>query len=348
MDLGKSTMVKRKKRGFTLIELLVVIAIIAVLIALLLPAVQQAREAARRTQCRNNLKQIGLAMHNYHDVYNRFPGLLTFGDVVGGSAQCYGWNWGALILPQIDQAPLFNMISQVDQGGVSVDGFPFDLSNSSFPPQSGKTASYYGWSRPIAGYNCPSDTIPNVMAQLDGQGHTSYAANYGNSNYGGLYDSLGLAAEPPPDAAGISTKGMFAQNPLGCSLKDVLDGSSNVIMIGEISGHTVNEIPALPDTSYAWGEWGVLTRHWGSVSRHGRSKPNLYVTGVNGQPRLDRHCFNSAHVGGVHFLFADGSVRFITNNIDADSDYTSTTTTHHNVYGLLMSRDDGLPAGQAN
>lgn len=348
MHLGSTSSRKLRKRGFTLIELLVVIAIIAVLIALLLPAVQQAREAARRTQCRNNLKQIGLAMHNYHDIYNRFPGLLTFGNVINGSAYTYGWNWGALILPQIDQAPLYNLISVVDSGGIAVTGFPFDLSNSSFPPAAGKTAANYGWSKPISAYNCPSDTIPNVMGLLDGQGHISYAANYGNSNYGGLYDSYGLAAEPPADAAGVSTKGMFAQNPLGVSLRDALDGSSNVVLIGEISAHTLNEIPALPDTSYAWGEWGITTRHWGSVSRHGRSAPNTYVTGVNGSPRLDRHCFNSAHVGGAHFLFADGSVRFISNSIDADSDNTSTTTTHHNVYGLLMSRDDGLPTGQTN
>ena len=96
------------KRGFTLIELLVVIAIIAILIALLLPAVQQAREAARRSQCKNNMKQIGLALHNYHDVYNTFPpGYVGQTDV--SILAGYGlWSWSALILPYIDQAPLYN------------------------------------------------------------------------------------------------------------------------------------------------------------------------------------------------------------------------------------------------
>src|SRR5258708_11682433 len=97
----------RRRRGFTLIELLVVIAIISVLVALLLPAVQQAREAARRTQCKNNLKQIGLALHSYNEIYNAFPLLISFGNVTPygsptGSAATWGYNWAALILPQID------------------------------------------------------------------------------------------------------------------------------------------------------------------------------------------------------------------------------------------------------
>ena len=107
--------------GFTLIELLVVIAIIAVLIALLLPAVQQAREAARRTQCKNNLKQIGLAIHNYHDAFNLVPPGwvgVTMGqpDVSGIN----GWGWASRLLPQIDQAPLRNLINDNLQGGNGV------------------------------------------------------------------------------------------------------------------------------------------------------------------------------------------------------------------------------------
>ena len=106
----------RRRLGFTLIELLVVIAIIAILIALLLPAVQQAREAARRTQCKNNLKQIGLAMHNYHDVYTTFPpGHMFDTTIPGGNANSFQhpemWAWGAFILPFVDQAPLFNQLN---------------------------------------------------------------------------------------------------------------------------------------------------------------------------------------------------------------------------------------------
>ena len=95
--------IPRRKRGFTLIELLVVIAIIAILIALLLPAVQQAREAARRSQCKNNMKQIGLALHNYHDVFTTFP--------IGGLKNSRGPNWRVGLLPYMDQAPAYNQVS---------------------------------------------------------------------------------------------------------------------------------------------------------------------------------------------------------------------------------------------
>ncbi len=100
------------RRGFTLIELLVVIAIIAILIALLLPAVQQAREAARRTQCKNNLKQLGLALHNYHDITsNTFPPGYIFATSQSTPA-LNGWGWLTMCLPQLEQAPLFNILSQ--------------------------------------------------------------------------------------------------------------------------------------------------------------------------------------------------------------------------------------------
>src|SRR5688572_7817662 len=108
MDLRRA---RRSRIGFTLIELLVVIAIIAILIALLLPAVQQAREAARRTQCRNNMKQLGLAFHNYHDVHKRFPPYAVAGVPVNTTQEVYrNWAYPAMLLPMIDQAPLYNQI----------------------------------------------------------------------------------------------------------------------------------------------------------------------------------------------------------------------------------------------
>ena len=138
------TSTNRKHRGFTLIELLVVIAIIAILIALLLPAVQQAREAARRTQCKNNLKQIGLALHNYHDVNRAFPPgwvpqLSSTGAV--SNTRRSSWAWSVFILPYIDQAPLFNQLTQTP-----VPVYP------NFPVLPGDDLD-----RNLAAFTCPSD-----------------------------------------------------------------------------------------------------------------------------------------------------------------------------------------------
>jgi prepilin-type N-terminal cleavage/methylation domain-containing protein len=132
-----------RRRGFTLIELLVVIAIIAILIALLLPAVQQAREAARRTQCRNNLKQLGLALHNYHDNFNQYPNS-HYGNNENLPGAWRGFSAQAMILPYIDQAPLYN-------------GFNFSLRVDEAPNWPTATAPFIGAMAKLPAYRCPTD-----------------------------------------------------------------------------------------------------------------------------------------------------------------------------------------------
>ncbi|GAF96685.1 unnamed protein product [marine sediment metagenome] len=154
---------KKRRLGFTLIELLVVIAIIAILIALLLPAVQQAREAARRTQCRNNLKQIGLAMHNYHETFFRFPP----GWVLDTTTLHNGFAWSTLILPYLDQAALFNKFDfdyDVDDGTNNGDG------------------TIWFASEILLAYHCPSDTGKKQSDDTD-------ITNAGMSRYPGVNGS---------------------------------------------------------------------------------------------------------------------------------------------------------------
>ncbi|MEZ6130649.1 MAG: DUF1559 domain-containing protein [Planctomycetaceae bacterium] len=217
----------QRKRGFTLIELLVVIAIIAILIALLLPAVQQAREAARRTQCKNNLKQIGLALHNYHDIYKQFPigGQLQPDPnpaTTGGIANVEMWGWPASILPQIDQAPLFNQLGATTRRLTDV------LADATLRPLLQTT---------ISGFICPSDPGPPLMSKggPNGNGrHMNGAAAVGNafrvakSNYIGNcgYNDVNVRVNER------HLRGVFHIG-INFRIRDITDGTTNTIFVGE-------------------------------------------------------------------------------------------------------------------
>ncbi|WP_029247524.1 DUF1559 domain-containing protein [Schlesneria paludicola] len=310
----------RVRRGFTLIELLVVIAIIAVLIALLLPAVQQAREAARRTQCKNNLKQIGLAFHNYHDAYNQFPP----GNITGSPQNCCTaanfqpslWSWGVFILPYIDQGNLYNVLQP---GNYTLQ---YQLTNNLAACQT-----------PLTVFRCASDTGPALntftesmsSSQPAGYGYDSQVpnvagtpTNIATSNYvavSGTSDSTTPAIQKDFYFPGCVPTGLTYQNSKN-GLRDITDGSSNTLVVGErawaykgglYGAGTALGYSETADGVAAQGAKGGSMNVWGI----GYDGLNATINGLH-----DRRGFSSSHVGGVHFVMADGAVRFISENID--------------------------------
>ncbi|MEZ6062151.1 MAG: DUF1559 domain-containing protein [Planctomycetaceae bacterium] len=362
----KSELVRNRKRpAFTLIELLVVIAIIAILIALLLPAVQQAREAARRTQCKNNLKQLGLAHHNYHDVYKSFaPNINIIWDgppwdiskrVWGGSQASHLVN----LLPYIEQAPLyqsinFNNAATVKPWAQMING---KLLNETV----------------IAAYQCPSESRGSMYsggADLPSRAMTNYAGCTGSTAQAGrgLCNMVSIVGDGGPlfdpdndgeDWFGRLTigqyfrtdtphpnniSGVIPRSSWAANIRDITDGTSNTIMMGEVRG-------ACSDALGYWapgvgGGWADSESLWFSTTA-----PINFPTcpGENGNPTLaaggGTGCrshlawntamgFKSLHVGGAQFAMCDGSVRFISQNID------------HTLYQQLGDRWDGYPVGE--
>lgn len=274
---------RKRGRGFTLIELLVVIAIIAVLIALLLPAVQQARESARRTQCRNNLKQIGLALHNYHDNFQTLPpgwiGVTSGQPDVSGNN---GWSFFARMLPQIDQGPLYNQINFNLPAG--------DVSNATI-----RTTT-------LPAFRCPSDVGPDKWT-IPKVGTTNPLADVAAATYAGVFgkdevdNCNGLAPGSPCTSDGVfylNSRTRFA---------DITDGLSNTLLVGERATHQSN------GWLYTWA--GVIS---GGDNPICRFLGDTDVTPNGNNVRMDE--FASYHVGGAHFVLGDGTVRFIKTNID--------------------------------
>ena len=318
----------RNKRGFTLIELLVVIAIIAVLIGLLLPAVQQAREAARRAQCKNNLKQIGLGLHNYHDLHNTLPsGLIGWPGESSGSL----WGWGTMILPQLDQAALFNQLGIFSGGtsphwGQSAVGFGSVMTSPSANPLLATT---------LAVYHCPSDVGPAVVTippeGLNGvlRGNTFV---FGRSNYPGVLGSTWSNVNGL-----IISNGSFAESS-SVRFRDYYDGLSNTFLVGErhstaqLDGGETIWAGAYDDISPE-DRWQGFAGCIGICDYYNKLNASQDDEG-NVTPFV---AFGSWHDGGAHFLMGDGSVKFISNSIASGS------PNHiHSVYQNLAARADGF------
>jgi prepilin-type N-terminal cleavage/methylation domain-containing protein/prepilin-type processing-associated H-X9-DG protein len=341
-----------KRRGFTLIELLVVIAIIAVLIALLLPAVQQAREAARRTTCKNNLKQLALAAHNFHDVYNCFPPGMTDDDT-------NNYGWGYYLLPYMEQNNIFNSISS-DGGQFNSVTIPTVMvtkpgRHQGWPTAPGMTPTTTinidrAYGDPATGstqastiqvadganddprnvlpaFICPSCPLPRIDDDL-----------IGKSNYCG---SAGSATPDPTSQAGEFACAAWKGNEQNGMMRfdgdnnqswnqtfgDIVDGSSNTFMLGEVTETQFVTATTTNHSCFPIWPGGNLEDGCGlmAIGSHLRFANRLYFlnrktstnnTGVTTAGREAEHSFGSQHTGGAQFAFGDGAVRFISENIN--------------------------------
>jgi prepilin-type N-terminal cleavage/methylation domain-containing protein/prepilin-type processing-associated H-X9-DG protein len=316
------------RSGFTLIELLVVIAIIAILIGLLVPAVQKVRDAAARAQCQNNLKQIALACHGYHDAYKKLPygAYRPMGaGAADGSAGPYPdpyqfWSWLAMIMPYVEQAPLYKLAdtwARTGGGWQTLTGdrywWPWGNLTDTAPPGPNPALKV-----PIPVYTCPSDDRPLVATTSDPLtvAFTSYLGNAGSGNLarnGVFTESLRIKLR-----YGLGGTG----SPLQVKLQGITDGTSNTILAGER--------PPSQDLEFGW--WfagaGFDASGVGDVMMEARATNYATALGcptslVGFQPGLisnncDQVHYWSLHTAGGNFAMADGSVRFLTydaNNI---------------------------------
>lgn len=280
----------QRRSAFTLIELLLVVAIIAILVALLLPAVQQAREAARRTQCKNNLGQLGIAMHNYNATFSCLPpGCVNLTGPIQNTEEGYHFSWAVQLLPMAEQRNLFE--------GIDFDSSVYAASNMSLR----LTA--------IPMFVCPSDATPSWGA--------------GNSIARSSYAACTGGADVPVDDRNT---GLFFRNS-SVAWHHIRDGASNTFLAGE---RRLSDIGG-DDLGFASGTSGSL--------RNTGVPINIYTDDVNAlpvklpntpDPLLATRGYSSQHTGGAQFVLADGSVRFVSENIDV------------NTYTYLGDREDGF------
>jgi prepilin-type N-terminal cleavage/methylation domain-containing protein/prepilin-type processing-associated H-X9-DG protein len=291
---------ERLRSAFTLIELLVVIAIIAILIGLLVPAVQKVRDSAARSQCSNNMKQLALAAHTYHDTYKRFPyntNPNTWGYDINGRS----WSWLARVLPFIEQTPLYNLT------GVGTAGKPPTYN----PPLPKFSANLTVYATQIPVLLCPSDDSsqqPRTDRNNTGGfacGMTNYKGVSGSNWAWGNWQNVG----PSGNSNGLDVgDGMFYRSDDGRILRmtGIRDGTSNTFMIGEDIGD-MDAHCAWPNANYANGTCAIPLNV-------GVNNPSPWPGGEHDWPNV--YSFRSWHSGGAQFAMADASVHFVSDSID--------------------------------
>jgi prepilin-type N-terminal cleavage/methylation domain-containing protein/prepilin-type processing-associated H-X9-DG protein len=322
----------RKSFGFTLVELLVVISIIGVLVGLLLPAVQAAREAARRMQCSNNMKQLALAAHNYHDSHRKFPiGHHLYGDTTGGISRGLGYTWSFGLLPYIEQGNLYNQFDQ---------RFPvFEQTIT----RNGILAA-----TPLATFSCPSDKKPPTIDLTSERIRPTATSSYKASN-GAYNNGFSTPTANSPDAF----NGAFERDsrPL-YGINNFSDGTSNTILFAETrwgmnaSGRTRTYLYGASDPSSTPFASGASE----ACFLNGQTAMNWVVTVATSSANRTAGSF---HTGGAQFAFADGSVHFLSENIEhsasayfAAAPYMQGTTAPRNTqpfgtYQRLFAVSDG-------
>ena len=313
------------RAAFTLIELLVVIAIIGILIALLLPAVQMAREAARRMQCSNKLKQIALALHNYESAYKSFPpGTLDY-----GVPQSQEWGWAVFLLPFLEQEALQSQLAPNQRRFVELLNDP---------------AARQLCQRPLAVFRCPSDRTAQLLVGTDQPRDLDGVAPVGpnffgaTSNYIGVTGFWAIGVDPANGVLGANSEVKF---------HDIVDGTSNTFAVGE------------RDFYCAAGLWAGARDARGHGPRGadyvlGRVSYKMNAVKNVGNPSCCQ-AFSSPHPGGAHFAMCDGAVRFINENIRFHNagitDFATPVkirTIAHNLgtYQRLGILDDDQPLGE--
>jgi len=322
LAVGPRSASRSLRAAFTLVELLVVIAIIGILVALMLPAVQAAREAARRMQCSNKLKQIGLALHNYHGVYGSFPP----GNIDQAVSQSQEWGWAVFLLPYLEQEPLHSQLAPNERRFVELLSDPAARAMCQIS---------------LDGFRCPSDRTPRLLEGTEQPRDLDGVASVGPNFFGATSNYIGVTGFWQIGA--LPANGILSANS-EVNFRDIVDGTSNTFAVGERDFYCAAGLWAGVRDARASGPRGadyVL----GRVSYKMNAVKNV------GNPSCCQ-AFSSPHPGGAHFALCDGGVRFVSENISFHNggvvDFTTPVSTRTiaadlGTYQRLGIMDDEQP-----